>query len=131
MKSHLKTVSYVVNKPFGRYYIPARYQYVILRDYFKNNNTLFSLPQGEPAFSKTSIRLRTIIKNLNKNDSLILLSMYVLPEDNQIRNLIFKQLIKKKIITHFIFENIVANNKKKYDKVLNLYRLNKFIKFNN
>ena len=73
MKFHLKTVSYIVNKPFGRYYIPARYQYVILRDYFKNNNTLFSLPQGEPAFSKTSIRLRTIIKNLNRNDSLILL----------------------------------------------------------
>ena len=121
----MKFISYIQNKPFGNYYIPARFQYVILRDYFKKNNKLFSLPQGEPIFSKTSIRLRTIIKKLNIFDNLILLSIFVLPGNRVIREEILKNLLKKKITTHFIFENIIAKDKKEYDRVLRDIKLNK------
>lgn len=126
----MKFISYIQNKPFGNYYIPARFQYVILRDYFKKNNKLFSLPQGEPIFSKTSIRLRTIINKLKEFDNLILLSIFMLPDDRIMREEMLKKLLKKKITTHFIFENIIAKNKKKYDKVLRDIKLNKLINLN-
>jgi len=128
MKSYKKKfISYIQNKPFGNYYIPARFQYLILRDYFNKINKLFSLPQGEPVFSKTSIRLRTIVNNLNNLDNLILLSMHVLPEDRVLREEMINKLIKKKIKTHCIFENMIANSKVSYIDMLKSYKLNKLI----
>jgi sporadic carbohydrate cluster protein (TIGR04323 family) len=128
MKSYKKKfISYIQNKPFGNYYIPARFQYLILRDYFNKINKLFSLPQGEPVFSKTSIRLRTIVNNLNNLDNLILLSMHVLPEDRVLREEMINKLIKKKIKTHCIFENMIANSKVSYMDLLKNYKLNKLI----
>jgi sporadic carbohydrate cluster protein (TIGR04323 family) len=123
-----KSSSYIVNKPFGGYYLPARFQYLILRDYCAKKKIEFSLPQGEPVFSKTNIRLRSIIKKLKKNDKLIILSIYVLPEDFKIRSIIVKELVKKKIETHFVFENIVANKSNNYIQVMNIFKLNKFLR---
>lgn len=132
MKSYKKKfISYIQNKPFGNYYIPARFQYLILRDYFNKINKLFSLPQGEPVFSKTSIRLRTIVNNLNNLDNLILLSMHVLPEDRVLREEMINKLIKKKIKTHCIFENMIANSKVSYMDLLKNYKLNKLISKSN
>ena len=54
-------ISYIQNKKFGIYYLPARYQYVILRDYYKRFNQIFILPQGEPVFSSKNIKLRSLI----------------------------------------------------------------------
>ena len=121
-----KFFTYVQNKKFGDYYIPARFQYTILRDYYKKINQNFILPQGEPVFTKTGIRLRTIIDNLRKNDGLVLLSIYMLPEDSRIRLEIYKKLLHKKIETHFIFENIIARNSNDFKKINNFYKLNKF-----
>ena len=121
-----KFVTYIQNKKFGNYYLPARFQYVILRDYYKNIKKDFILPQGEPVFSKTAIRLRTVIANLKINDGLILLSIFMLPENDSIRRDVLKELLKKKIETHFIFENIIAKKLNDYKKINNIYKLNKF-----
>tara|TARA_B100000767_G_C19399800_1_gene383408 strand:+ start:66 stop:449 length:384 start_codon:yes stop_codon:yes gene_type:complete len=119
--------TYIQNKKFGNYYLPSRFQYVIFRDYFKKINQTFSLPQGEPVFSKTSIRLRTILSNLKKNDHLVLISIYVLPEDIILNKEIIETLIKKKITTHFIFENVISKTTKEYHEVLNILEINKHI----
>lgn len=121
-----KFFTYVQNKKFGDYYIPARFQYTILRDYYKKIKQNFILPQGEPIFTKTGIRLRTIVDNLKINDGLVLLSIYMLPEDTNIRQVIYKKLLYKKIETHFIFENIIAKNLNDFKKINNFYKLNKF-----
>ena len=131
MKSYKKNfVSYIQNKPFGSYYLPARFQYVILRDYFGKFKKLFSLPQGEPVFSNTSIRLRTIVNSLERYDNLILLSIYVLPDNRVLREKMIQNLLKKKIKTHFIFENKIADSKESYKNILRDYKLNKFTLIN-
>lgn len=112
-------ICYVKSKKFGPYYLPVRYQYLIQRDYLSKINKKFSLPQGEAVFSKTSIRLRTIIDNMQKNDVLILISLFMLPEDYETRTRLLKNVIKKKIKVHCIFENIVAINK---NKILDLHK---------
>ena len=91
-----KFVSYIQNSQFGMYYLPARYQYVILRNYFEKFNKIFILPQVEPVFSKTQIRLRSIIKSLKHNDNLILMSVYNLPNNKKLRIKILDNLKKKK-----------------------------------
>ena len=118
--------TYIVNKKFGDYYLPTRFQYVILQDYYQKINANFILPQGEPVFSDTKIRLRTIIKNLKSNEGLILLSIYQLPENKEMRESLLNQLIKKKIELHFIFEGLIFKNKKEFPKINKIIKLNKF-----
>lgn len=119
--------TYIQNKKFGNYYLPARFQYVIFRDYFKKIKISFTLPQGEPVFSKTNIRLRSIINNLKNKDHLVLISIYVFPENFKLVEGILKKLISKKITTHFIFENLVVNSTKEYNRVLEILKINKHI----
>ena len=120
-------ISYIQNKKFGIYYLPARYQYVILRDYYKRFNQIFILPQGEPVFSSKNIKLRSLINKLNSSNELVVLSIYVLPTNLKLREEILRILVKKKIKTHFIFENLVAKGKKQYSYVSNIIKLNKFV----
>ena len=89
-------ISYIQNKKFGIYYLPTRYQYVILRDYYKKFNQLFTLPQGEPVFANRNIKLRSLIKKITSDNELVFLSIYVLPSNLESRNEIIKTLIKKK-----------------------------------
>jgi len=124
-------VSYIQNKRFGIYYLPVRYQYVILRDYYNKNNQIFNLPQGEPVFTNNSIQLRSLINKINTRNELIFLSIYILPINLKTRNELINILIKKKIKTHFIFENIVAKNKKDYNGINDIIKLNKLIKNEN
>ena len=123
-------ISYIQNKKFGIYYLPTRYQYVILRDYYKKYNQLFTLPQGEPVFANKNIKLRSLIEKITSDNELVFLSIYVLPSNLKSRNEIIKTLIYKKVKTHFIFENLVAKNKKQYSYVSNIMKLNQFLNKN-
>ncbi len=123
----LKFASYIHNKKFGNYYLPARFQYVILRDYFAKKKMEFTLPQGEVIFTNKSIRLIDIIEKLDEKANLVLLSIYLIPDENKLRVKIFEKLMKKKIKTHFIFENLVASNVKEYSNISNLIKLKKII----
>lgn len=122
-----KFVSYIQNSQFGMYYLPARFQYVILRDYFDKFNKPYIIPQVEPVFSKTQIRLRSIIKSLKAEDNLILLSVYNLSSDKKLRDQLIQSIIKKKIIVHFLFEGIVTNSKKDFNKISTFFRFNSFL----
>tara|TARA_A100001011_G_C14308729_1_gene844468 strand:- start:879 stop:1280 length:402 start_codon:yes stop_codon:yes gene_type:complete len=122
-----KFVSYIQNSQFGMYYLPARFQYVILRDYFNKFNKPYIIPQVEPVFSKTQIRLRSIIKSLKPYDNLILISVYNLSKEKKLRDKIIESIIKKKIVVHFLFEGIVTKSKKDFNKINTFFRFNSFL----
>ena len=119
---------YIVSKSFGNYYLPTRFQYVILRDYFNKINAVFNMPQGEPIFTKTNIRLRSLINNLKPKSILVLLSIYVLPENKIIRKEIISKMIKKKIELHLIFEKTVIKSKRDFKKINDTLKLDRFTK---
>lgn len=121
-----KYLGYVQNKKFGPYYIPARYQNILLKNYAFLKKKLFHLPQGEPYFSKSNIRLRTMINQINKDEAIICLSIYMLPRDKKLYSKIIDQVILKKTEIHFLFEEIILKNKKDKLKISNLLKLEKF-----
>lgn len=92
LKNESRYLNYIQNSPFGKYYIPARFQYVILKDYYKKIKQDFTLPQGEAYFSKKKIRLNTLINGLKKNDNLILISIFMFPENKKNRLALYKNL---------------------------------------
>lgn len=115
-----------MNKKFGDYYLPTRFQYVILRDYYSKINAVFNMPQGEPVFTKTNIRLRSLIDEIKPNSILILLSIYMLPDDRIIRKEIISKMIKKKIELHLIFEKLVIKKQKDFKQINDVLKLNNF-----
>jgi len=129
MKSSLKKnllKSYVTNKRFGPYYLPVRFQNKLLRQYCEEKNKIFSLSTGEITFGDSYIQLRSLIKNVKKDEGLVFISAYIFPKDAPFRNEIINYLSKKKIECHFIFENLVCKTKNDYKKINNFFKLRKF-----
>jgi len=118
--------SYVTNKRFGPYYLPARFQNKLLRQYCEEKNKIFSLSTGEIIFGDSYIQLRSLIKNIKKNEGLVFISAYTLPKDTQFRNKIINDLSKKKIECHFIFENMICKSHNDFKKINNFFKLRKF-----
>ena len=95
--------SYVTNKRFGPYYLPVRFQNKLLRQYCEEKNKIFSLSIGEITFGDSYIQLRSLMRGIKKNEGLVFISVYVLPKNNQFRNIIINYLFKKKNRMSFHF----------------------------
>ena len=89
--------------PFGQKKIPRQnFQNPVFTYPFRKKNFPFALPQGEPVFTKNNIKLKDVISKLKINSDLVLLSVYILPNNRiQIKEII-NLLVKKKIRTHFM-----------------------------
>jgi len=118
--------SYVTNKRFGPYYLPVRFQNKLLRQYCEEKNKIFSLPTGEITFGDSYIQLRSLIKNIKKNEGLLFISTYILPKDNKFRNEIINNISKKNIECHFIFENLICKSKSDFKKINVFFKLRSF-----
>lgn len=118
--------SYVTNKIFGSYYLPVRFQNKLLRQYCEEKNKIFSLPTGEITFGDSYIQLRSLIKDIKKNEGLLFISIYILPKDNKFRNKIINSISKKNIECHFIFENLICKTKNDFKKVNVFFKLRSF-----
>jgi len=117
---------YVTNKRFGPYYLPVRFQNKLLKEYCEEKNKIFSLPTGEITFGDSYIQLRSLIKDIKKNEGLLFISAYMLPKDTKFRNEIINYISKKKIECHFIFENLILKSINDYKKINNFFKLKKF-----
>jgi sporadic carbohydrate cluster protein (TIGR04323 family) len=129
MKSLLKQnllKSYVTNKRFGPYYLPVRFQNKLLRQYCEEKNKIFSLSTGEIIFGDSYIQLRSLIKDIKKNEGLVFISAYVLPKDIEFRNKIISYMSKKRIECHFIFENLILKSINDYKKINSFFKLRNF-----
>ena len=117
---------YVTNKKFGPYYLPVRFQNKLLRQYCEEKNKIFILPTGEITFGDSYIQLRSLIKDIKKNEGLLFISTYILPKDNKFRNEIINNISKKNIECHFIFENLICKSKNDFKKINVFFKLRNF-----
>lgn len=118
--------SYVTNRKFGPYYLPVKFQNKLLKQYCEEKNKIFTLSTGEIVFGDSYIQLRSLIKDINKNEGLVLISTYVLPKDTKFRNKIIDYISKKKIECHFIFESLICKNKNDFKKINFFFKLRNF-----
>tara|TARA_B100000959_G_scaffold219465_1_gene231763 strand:- start:111 stop:491 length:381 start_codon:yes stop_codon:yes gene_type:complete len=126
MKKVLKP--YVLNKKFGEYYLPVRFQNKLMKLYCDEKSLTYSLSTGEIVFGKNYIQLRTLINKLKKNEGILFMSLNVLPIDYKLRSSLIERLKKKGIECHFVFENLVIKNKRDFSKINEFFKLRKFTK---
>jgi sporadic carbohydrate cluster protein (TIGR04323 family) len=105
-------LGYAWNRSFGPYSLPVKHQNLLCKDYTTQKKLIYGPAQGEPIFCSNHIQLRTMILDLNKNEGIVMLSMYMLPKEEGKRLQIYNMILKKKTELHFVIENNFFKSKK-------------------
>ena len=105
----LKT--YVSSRQFGSWRLPVPMQNVILKDYCEKNNLIFNISNNELNLEGSLTVLNNIFDNLVDGQGIVMCSYKMLSQSfNEIVN-ILKKGVENNVEWHFVFENIVINDK--------------------
>ncbi len=127
MKNKLKKSGlrgYCTHNSIGPYSMPVPAQNIIFRDYCNINNIEFKMSSNELYFKNSYLQLNDLIKNSREYVGIMMVSIYVLPSDNKLRNQIFKLFLRQNVELHIILENIVAKSKNDFNKLNELLLFN-------
>lgn len=124
MKKNNTFVGYVTPNIFNGMKIPLTLQHKSISEYINLLNGVYKLSQTELIIENNYTTLFSIINNLKKNSNIIMCSLFMLPENLNLRSIILKKIIKKKINLFFVFEKFILNYK-------NINELELFIKLFN
>ena len=97
---------YVTPRKFGGFAIPISIQSKLLRSYANEIGMTYKLHQGELINEKSYMVLINMIKDLNKNEHIVMCSIFMFPKEKSKAEKIFKIIIEKNITMHFVFEDI-------------------------
>jgi len=124
MKKNNTFVGYVTPNIFNGMKIPLTLQHKSISDHVNSLNGVYKLSQTELIIENNYTTLFSIINNLKKNSNIIMCSLFMLPENLNLRSIILKKIIEKKINLFFVFEKFIINYK-------NINELELFIKLFN
>ena len=79
-------------------------------------------------FSVNFIQLKSLILDLEPEQGVVMISIFMLPASRDIRETIYKIILKKKTQVHFVFENIVISKKETFLEVENNFKYLEFTK---
>ncbi len=82
------------------------------------------MSSNELYFKNSYLQLNDLIKNSREYVGIMMVSIYVLPSDNKLRNQIFKLFLRQNVELHIILENIVAKSKNDFNKLNELLLFN-------
>lgn len=116
---------YIFSRSFFEERVPQHVQNIVIRDYCKKNQINLLLSATEYKIRQSSFILMELIKKLNQFDGLIFYSLFQLPEDNVLRNKVYKIFLNKKKVLHFAVENMQIINKDHVRKVEEIFLLKK------
>tara|TARA_Y100000816_G_scaffold122065_1_gene85805 strand:+ start:42044 stop:42457 length:414 start_codon:yes stop_codon:yes gene_type:complete len=101
---------YVTVRSFNGYALPVPVQNKLLRNYAKDNNMIYVLPQCEMVTDGNYMMLFDTLHNIEKNSNLGMCSIHMLPKNNE-KFLKIQKIIKdKELVLHFMFEETIIKS---------------------
>jgi len=101
---------YVTTKIIDGFTIPPPLQVLLIKEYCKNKDILFSLPVEEFRFEGFYIELFGILKNIKKLDGLIMPSIKLIPKEKKYMDDFFQICNNENLEIHFILESIIIKS---------------------
>jgi len=98
--------TYITSRSFGGMTIPAPAQNILLRTYAEKNNLEYMLPVNEFMFENCYIQLEAVLEELSTIEGILMCSLFMLPENTEKRNEIYKKLHEKKAKMYFALEDL-------------------------
>ena len=114
---------YCTPNPFGSYSIPAPAQNIIFRDYANKHNLLFKLSVNELIFKNCYLHLFSLLDELSKHEGVFMCSLFVLPNDQELREHIYNKFIDNNSELHLILENLVLKTKEDSEYIEKIFNL--------
>jgi sporadic carbohydrate cluster protein (TIGR04323 family) len=101
---------YVTTRSFGGYCLPVPMQNLLLRNYCEQNNFNYKLPLVETTLANNYMYLNETINKCSDFDHIGMCSIYMFPRDNAKYKLLKKEIDKRSLNFHFIFENTMIRS---------------------
>jgi sporadic carbohydrate cluster protein (TIGR04323 family) len=101
---------YVTSRSFGGYCLPVPMQNLLLRNYCEQNNFNYKLPLVETTLANNYMYLNETINKCSDFDHIGMCSIYMFPRDNAKYKLLKKEIDKRYLNFHFIFENTMIRS---------------------
>tara|TARA_B110000263_G_C15241699_1_gene479656 strand:- start:327 stop:710 length:384 start_codon:yes stop_codon:yes gene_type:complete len=114
---------YIFSRKIDNNFIPHRVQNLVIKDYCEKKKYFFKLSATEYKMKNSYLMLNSLLKNLNKIDGIIFYSLFMLPQEKEQRNRIYKIIIKKNKQIHFALEDIQIKKLSDIYKIENIYQI--------
>ena len=103
--------------------VPQHVQNLVIRDYCERNSLQYLLSATEYAMPNCHLTLHQVLSELHEIDGLVAYSLFQLPEDSSLRQLIYEQIISQEKVVHFAVEGLRAGTKQACEQIETLWRI--------
>ena len=124
-----KIRGYIFSRPFLNERVPQNVQNLLIRDFCKKEELFYNLSASEYAMSNCYKILYQLMHELKNLDGIVAYSVFQLPEENNKRNKILKEILKKKKIFYFALENLKVSKLSDMQKIENIWLIKKTLPY--
>ena len=124
-----KIRGYIFSRPFFNERVPQNVQNLLIREFCKKENLFYNLSASEYAMSNCYKILYQLIYELKNLDGIVAYSVFQLPIDDNKRNKILKQILKKKKSFYFALENLKVSKLSDIQKIENIWLIKKILPY--
>ena len=124
-----KIKGYIFSRPFLDERAPQHIQNLVIREFCKTEKLHYSLSAVEYAMENSYKTLLQLVGNFKNLDGLVAYSVFQLPYEDNLRNKVLKQVIKKRKTFYFALEDLKVSNLLDIDKIENIWLVKKTIPY--
>ena len=124
-----KIRGYIFSRPFLNERVPQNVQNLLIREFCKKEELFYNLSASEYAMSNCYKILYQLMNELKNLDGIVAYSVFQLPEENNKRNKILKEILKKKKFFYFALENLKVSKFSDIQKIDNIWLIKKTLPY--
>ena len=124
-----KIRGYIFSRPFLNERVPQNVQNLLIREFCKKEELFYNLSASEYAMSNCYKILYQLMHELKNLDGIVAYSVFQLPEENNKRNKILKEILKKKKFFYFALENLKVLKLSDIQKIENIWLIKKTLPY--
>ena len=124
-----KIRGYIFSRPFLNERVPQNVQNLLIREFCKKEELFYNLSASEYAMSNCYKILYQLMHELKNLDGIVAYSVFQLPEENNKRNKILKEILKKKKFFYFALENLKVSKLSDIQKIENIWLIKKTLPY--
>ena len=124
-----KIRGYIFSRPFLNERVPQNVQNLLIREFCKKEELFYNLSASEYAMLNCYKILYQLMHELKNLDGIVAYSVFQLPEENNERKKILKEILKKKKFFYFALENLKVSKFSDIQKIENIWLIKKTLPY--
>ena len=108
---------YIFSRSINGSSIPQKVQGIIIRNYCIKNNLNYLFGSIEYSIEDSYIILNNLINSIDKYRGLVFYSFFQLPEEKNVREIMYKKILQYNKEVHFVMEDLVIKKSNYKDTI--------------